>query len=171
MAQAQKIMVAGLTPDRPHRIVRSTPELGWELLGWVGMAFALIGALDLALAWLPPAFGNAQWEFGTVSVSLNGLPLPALGLMLVLTAGVAQGSRWKVRLALAALLLLTVVLLASAVLYVTVVPLALQDVQNPAVRTGLMKSIVKALLLLALYPTLFVWAAVKGWRASRPLSA
>ena len=170
MAQAQRIMVAGITPERPHRVVRSAPELGWEMLGWIGVAFAVIGALDLVLAWFPPAFGNAEWEFGTVSVSLNGLPLPALGLMFLLTAGVAQGSLWKVRLALVALVLVTLILLATAVLYVTVLPIALQDVQNPAVRTGLLKSVVKALLLLVLYPVLFLWMAVKGWRASRTLS-
>lgn len=167
---APQILVAEPSRRRESIHVRDSSAagaIGWSFLGWVGLAFALVGFLDIALAFLPSAFGNAEWEFGTISVTLNGLPLPALGLAMVLAAGVVQGNRWKVNGAVVMLALLTLLLVGAAFLYITVVPVALRDVTNDAVRTGLLKSIVKALTLLVLYPTLFVCIAIAGWRAAR----
>jgi len=37
----------------------------------------------LALLWYPLQFGSADWEFGTISAYLNGMPLGTLGLALL----------------------------------------------------------------------------------------
>jgi cellobiose-specific phosphotransferase system component IIC len=159
------MMITNTDSDRTPRPIRSAgSDDVWPLLGLIGLAFAIIGSVDLTLAWFPSAFGSAEWEFGTIGASLNGLPLPALGLMLVLASGIARGSRWQVRAAAIAFVVLVVALIGVALVYVTVVPVALADVTNGAVRTGLLKSIVKALVLVAVYPVLFGWAGYRGFR-------
>ena len=162
---APRIMLSNSEVERPSKAVRrADPETVWPLLGMIGLAFALIGSVDLVLAWFPSAFGSAEWEFGTIGASLNGLPLPALGLMLVLASGMARASRWQVRSVSIAFVALVLVLIAFGLIYVTVIPVALAEVTNGAVRTGLLKSVVKALVLLALYPVLFGWAGYRGFR-------
>ena len=164
---APKIVLTGI-PERAPRTSRlPVPELGWELLGWIGLAFLLIGGVDLVLAWYPPAFGSPEWEFGTISSTLNGLPLPALGLMLIMAAGVAQGRAWMARGASIAMIVVVVSLVALGILFITVVPLALQSVPNPLARTGILKVIAKSSVLLVIYPALFAWVALLGFRRSR----
>jgi hypothetical protein len=164
---APKIVLTG-TPERTARPTRiPVPELGWELLGWIGLAFVLIGGVDLLLTWYPPAFGSPEWEFGTVASTLNALPLPSLGLMLIMAAGVAQGRVWMARGASVAMIVLVFVLIAIAVLFITVVPLALQSVPNPLARTGILKVIAKSSVLLVIYPALFTWVALLGFRRTR----
>ena len=162
---APRILVKNADIERPLRVLRGgDTEAVWPLLGLIGLAFAAIGAVDIVLAWFPSALGSAEWEFGTIGATLNGLPLPALGLFLVLASGFARASRWQVRSVSIAFAVLVVALLAVALIYVTVIPVALGDVTNGVVRTGLLKSVAKALVLLALYPVLFGWAAFRGFR-------
>lgn len=157
-------------PSAPKlRRVEGTPagEQGWELLGWIGLVFALIGAVDLTLAVFPSRFGTAEWEFGTISAVLNGLPLPTLGLMLLLASGISGHRRWQVVVACAASIAIVLALLGAAFLYVTIVPLALRDVTNPVVRLGLMKSIAKSGALLVIYPVVLTFLAYRGVRHYR----
>jgi hypothetical protein len=166
---APRMTLSNTDVERTIKPIRHVPtEAVWPLLGVVGLLFVVIGAADLVLAWVPSAFGSAEWEFGTIGSTLNGLPLPSLGLMLILASGMAQGSRWQVRSASIVSIVLIVALIAAALMYITVVPVALADVTNGAVRTGLLKSIAKALLLLGLYPVLFGWAAYRGFRWLSP---
>ena len=141
-------------------------DRAWDALGWIGMAFIVIGMVDLVLAWYPPALGSPEWEFGTIGASLNGLPLPALGVALNLSAGIARGSRWQMRAAAGVAVMLALLLLVFAFIYATVIPVALGDATNGVVRTGLMKSVAKALVLLVLYPVLFLWLGYRGWKHS-----
>lgn len=163
-----KVLLVGERLARPVKVadVGHTAR-AWELLGWVGLVFAAVGLLDVALAWLPPMLGDPQWEFGTISQTLVGLPLPSLGLALFLAAGIARDRRWQVRLAGVAMGALLLLVLASALLYLTVLPLALREVTEPVARTGLLKSTVKSLALLVVYPPLFGGVAYVGWRRSR----
>ena len=164
---APKIVLTEM-PKRPAPINRlPVPQPGWELLGWIGLAFVLIGGVDLLLTWYPWAFGSPEWEFGTVASTLNGLPLPALGLMLSMAAGVAQGRMWMARGASVAMVVLVVILIGVGILFITVVPLALQSVPNPLARTGILKVIAKSSVLLVIYPALFSWVALLGFRRTR----
>src|SRR2546425_10829375 len=37
------------------------PDFGWLLLGWIGLAFALIGGGGGLLTWVPLPFRDPQW--------------------------------------------------------------------------------------------------------------
>ncbi len=165
---APKIMIAG-EPARRSTVRRPAPavEQAWDLLAWLGLAFASIGMMDILLTWVPTGFGNPEWEFGTVSSSMNGLPLPAMGLSFILASGISRGRSWQIRGAAIAFAFVALALLAVGVLYLTVVPMAFQNVNNDLVRTGLLKAVAKAAVLLVLYPVLFASLAVVGWRRLR----
>jgi hypothetical protein len=159
------VITGSVTERRPAPLV-ADPDHAWSALGWVGLAFVIVGMVDLVLAWYPHALGSPEWEFGTIGASLNGLPLPALGLCLSLAAGIARGSRWQMRATSGIAIAFALVVLVFAFIYVTVIPVALADATNAVVRTGLMKSVAKAVTLLAIYPVLFLWVGYQGWKQS-----
>ncbi len=135
-------------------------------MGWVGIVFALVGGFDLLLTWYPLDFGNRDWEFGTVTAMLDGLPVTTLGLALLLGAAVARGRRWLVRTMAVVFVALAVVIVLAAMLYATDVPIALQSMTDPLIALGLKKAIAKTTVQALLYPVAFVWIAVKAWRHS-----
>lgn len=165
---APRMVVAGSVSERSISVStrRVDPDYAWSLLGYIGTAFILIGAIDIVLAWFPFVLGSAEWEFGTIGATLNGLPLPGLGLMLLLASGVALGRELRVRAVAVICVVLVLALVGLAFLYVTVIPVALSEVTNPVVRAGLMKSIVKAVALLVIYPALFGWVGFRGLKSS-----
>ena len=164
---APRMVITGSASERRPVVSRVAGEdRAWAALGWIGMAFIAIGMVDLALAWYPAALGSPEWEFGTIGASLNGLPLPALGIALNLAAGVAQGNRWQMRGAASVAIVLALVLVGMAFVYATVIPVALGDATNGVVRTGLLKSVAKAVALLVIYPVLFAWFGYYGWKQS-----
>jgi hypothetical protein len=146
----------------------SRRESVWPVLDWVGLAFLLMGLVDLALAWFPLGFGNPEWEFGTISATLNGLPLLTIGLVSLVVSGAMLGRRWQVRTVASTMLVLAVLLAASAVLYTTVLPIALRQggAGNPLVLAGLQKAGVKAGALFVIYIALFVRIGIMGFRFS-----
>jgi hypothetical protein len=160
------VITGSASERRPATSRVAGEDRAWDAIGWIGMAFILIGMVDLVLAWYPPALGSPEWEFGTIGASLNGLPLPALGIALNLAAGIARGSRWQMRAAAGFALAFALLLLVFAFIYATVIPVALADATNAVVRLGLLKSIAKAVVLLALYPVLFLWIGFRGWKQS-----
>jgi hypothetical protein len=166
---APKVLVGHAGEEKPSlgAPLEAAPGLSWRLLGWTGWAFFALGGVDVALTWFPATFGNPEWEFGTVTASLNGLPVTTMGLALVLCAGIAQGQRWIIRTVAMVLLLLAAAILVSGLLYATNVPIALRTVTQEVARQGLMKAITKTSVQLVLYPALFVTLAVVGWRYTR----
>jgi hypothetical protein len=139
-------------------------EFGWTVLSGIGLVFFLVGALDIVLAWYPLGFGSPAWEFGTVTLSLNGLPTPALGLAMGLASGVALGRRWQVRITAVVFVGLAVAVVVGAVVWVTNVPLALESTEDPLGRLGVQRVVIKAAVQILLYPVAFVWLGVAGWR-------
>lgn len=163
---APKILVgqAGQPKGISGAPLEAAPSLSWRILGWTGWLFFLIGGLDVAITWVPSGFGNPEWEFGTVSASLNGLPVTTMGLMLVLGAALAQGRRWVVRMAALLLIVLAVAVLIAGLLYATNVPMALNAVTQPVARAGLIKSMVKTASQVVMYPALFLLVGAVAWR-------
>jgi hypothetical protein len=139
----------------------------WRTLAWIGWAFAMLGLIDVALGWYPAAFGNAEWEFGTISGTLNALAIPMLGLYLALASAIARGDRRSGRtLAVVMGLLLAVILLLGAI-YLTVLPIAIKAVSsNALVALGMKKAVVKALTLGVVDAVLLGAGMAKGWRAA-----
>lgn len=139
----------------------------WRLLGWIGISFTLLGLLDIGLGWYPTAFGNPEWEFGTISGSLNALAIPMLGLYLVLASAIARSDRRTARIVAAFMGVLLLVLLGLGLVYVTVIPLAIKAVSgNALVSLGIKKAIVKAVMLGLADSVLLVVGLVRGWRVS-----
>jgi hypothetical protein len=102
-----------------------------------------------------------------VTATLNGLPVPVLGLMLLVSSGVARRDAITTRVGAAFSVLLALLVIAGAILYATTLPIALGAVKNDVVRTGLLKAAAKTSIQCVAYPSLFLWLAAKGWRASR----
>jgi magnesium-transporting ATPase (P-type) len=139
----------------------------WRALGWIGIAFALLGLIDVALGWYPPAFGNAEWEFGTISGTLNALAIPMLGLYLVLASSIARSDRRSARIVAVVMGLLLATILLLGVIYLTVLPIAIKAVSsNALVALGMKKAVVKAVTLGVADAVLLGAGMVKGWRVA-----
>jgi len=142
------------------------PTLGWYLLGWAGWVFLLAGLTDIGLAWVPLHLGNPEWEFGTITQSLQSLPVPFLGCALIMAAGIARGRNWWARVGVIILALLALWVLVSGVLYALNVPLALRSVQQPDVKFGLKKAIFRTAVQVGLY---VVTASSMAWLGAKTL--
>lgn len=156
------VVLGGPEPRRTPSTVVADGRI-WRFLGWAGWVFVAVGGVDSLLTWFPLALGQPEWEFGTITASLNGLPLPVLGLVLVLGANVAAGRTWMVRVVAVVMLLLALVVLAVAVLYMLNVPLALRAVTDPLARQGVLKAMVKTVVQVIAYPTGLIAMAVIAW--------
>jgi hypothetical protein len=156
----------------PITIETSVPRAGgrsssdaWRALSWIGVVFTALGLLDVALGWYPTAFGNPEWEFGTISGTLNALAIPMLGLYLVLASAIARSDRRAARAVSVTMAVLLVVVLGLGLLYLTVVPLAMTSVAgNVLVALGMKKAIVKAVALGIADSVLLGVGMLKGWR-------
>lgn len=160
---APKVLVQE-APAKPR--LSPAPDFGWYLIGWIGVVFAAVGGMDLLLAWYPLNLGNSEWEFGTVSAALDGLPVLTLGLALLMGSGAARGERWLMRTTALIFVVLAVLILAAALLYASDLPIALKAVTQPVVRTGLKKAITKTAGQAVLYPLAYLWIARMAWRHS-----
>ena len=160
---APRILVRDKVADRT-REAEPAPELGWYLLGGLGVVFALVGGMDILLAWYPPNFGNMEWKFGTVTTTLNSFPLVSLGLILLLVSGLARGRKLVVTGMVAVIILVVLLILACAVLYLPEISTALNSVTDPTIRIGLKRSIQKTTVQLVIYPLVLTWIAVMSWK-------
>jgi hypothetical protein len=156
------------TAAEPEVRAAAPARLGgaWGLLVPTGLTFTLVGAADLALVWYPLGFGSAEWEFGSVTSMLNGLPVLVMGLAFLGMAAVAAGRRWAGRGIATVLVLLAVTVVLMGGLYATTVPIALKAAPNPLVALGLKKAIAKTTIQAAVYPVLLLWMAIATWRRS-----
>ena len=136
----------------------------WKLLAVVGWSFLIVGGMDVGLVWYPMAFGNEGWEFGSVTTSLNGLPLPVMGTALILASGIARGDKVSARIAQVVALLFVLAVAAMVVLYALTVPLALRSIVDPIALTGLKKAIVRSAFQVVVYPAVLLFVV---WRANR----
>jgi len=141
-----------------------SPTLGWELLGWAGLAFLVVGGLDLLMGWVPLRLGNPEWEFATVSRTFDNLPITVLGLTMLLASVAARNIEWAMRATGLVALLLAAFLLLALVVYALDIPLAFRVVTLPAPRSGLKRAVLKAAVQGTLYPLALVAIGVKGIR-------
>jgi len=143
--------------------------MAWRALAALGVVFVVVGGVDALLVWFPTSFGQADWEFGTVTAGLNGLPLPLVGVALVLGDALMNGKRVVVRVVAVLLLVLAAMILAMGVLYATDIPLALRAVGpgESVARLGVEKSMFKTISQLVSYPTGLIIVGVMAWRSTR----
>lgn len=159
-----KLVLQATSDARQDARVTGPPWGG--MLGTVGMLFLVAGGVDLLLAWIPMRLGNPEWEFGTISASLDGLPLPSMGLVFLTVSGMVTGRRWLVVVGAVGMAVLAVVVASWGVLYALDIPVALGSVgdETGALREGLQKAVVKAVIQAVVYPVGF---ALLTWQALR----
>lgn len=151
------------TDEKNRATLDPSPESGWYLLGGIGLVFAVVALADLALAWYPLQFGDAEWEFGTATTVLGSMPLLTMGLALGFAAAVARGRVAMVRAMAIVFALLAVSLMAVVALYASNISTGLSTVL-PENKPGLQKAIAQTLTQGVLYPLAFLWVAIKGWK-------
>lgn len=159
---ASRILVK--TDEKNRSTLDPAPDKGWYLLGGIGLVFAVVSLADLALAWYPLRMGDGEWEFGTVTTVLNGMPLLTMGLGLAFGAAVARGKMATLRMIAVVFGLLAVVLLGCLAMYAGNISTALAAVPDPEIHLGLQKAIVKTVAQGVLYPLAFGWIAFRGWK-------
>ncbi len=128
-----------------------------------GLTMAMVGLIDLAMAWWPPHFGKGEWEFGTASRTFNSLALGTTGFIALVSAGVLGGWTRGLRALAVVSLFGTLFLLAAFVLFGLNVPLALSAVPATA-RAGLVRAIVRTTLFAVLYLLFYGWLSWYTWR-------
>ncbi len=142
-----KIVVGQGSLRRDTRL--AGPE--WNVLLMLGVLFAVVGGVDVALVWFPASFGVAEFEFASVATSLNSMPVVTIGLGLVVAASSALEYRklaWVTVVMIGAVGLLLVM---STVLFGLTVPLALQAEVEPIVMLGIKKQAAKSTVQILAY--------------------
>lgn len=149
--------------------MESGREVTSSLLAILGLAFVLIGVVDLALLWIPTRFESVAWEYATVGRTLDNLPMAALGLGLV-AFGVIRHPKtrraWGRGFAVVFLVVAAVVALMSF-LFVTATP-AVMDQTPPQAMEGVVRSTVRYGVAAFAYVAAFTAAGVLLWRSRRP---
>ena len=141
-------------------------ELAWGFLAAGGTLLLVVAWAHLLLIWVPTSFGVPQWEYATSTQSVDIFPLGVMGITLLSAAAVVRVWMRSVTFlgiwsALSALLLI-----AIAVLIALNVPVAWRSV--PAeIRTGVMKTGLKAFGFALLFAAYHVWLAVRLLRSRR----
>jgi hypothetical protein len=152
----------------PPRTGARAPLEAWSALATIGGAFFILGLIDIGLGWYPAAFGNLEWEFGTISGTLNALAIPMLGLYLMLGSAIARSDRRMARMVSGLMGLLLATLVVLGIIYLTVVPVAMKSVaDNALISLGMKKGVVKALTLGLADCALLITGIVKGLRVPR----
>jgi hypothetical protein len=133
----------------------------------LGFALFAVGGSDLLLSWIPARFGNPEWEFGTISAALNGMPAPLMGLTLLLVAALENESAVWARLLSVIMLVWAVALIGLAVIYGLTIPLAAKGFEVPNIGLGLKRAIGKSLVQLVVYPVALLWLGIRGLKLAR----
>jgi len=158
-----------LINDQPQEPRKSAPDfmLGWSLLLVMGWLFFLVGIFNLVVLWIPLQIGVPEFEFASVSGSLDSLPLPTMGLVFILAASRASGYAKNAAFARAAAYVIVLLVLAAAVVFWLDVPLALQATARARLaRLGIWKAIIKVTAHTLLYSVALVTFARLGNKKS-----
>lgn len=127
------------------------------ILTAVGCALLVMGATDLLLAVIPLRVGNVEWEFGTISAVVNGMPVPAMGAALVAAGAMARDSITGVAAIMVWSVVLSALLLGCGVLFVLDIPVALRAVTEATAREPLKSAILKTIVGLVTYLALWMF--------------
>jgi ABC-type amino acid transport system permease subunit len=139
----------------------------WRTLTALGIVLAAAGLTDISLAFYPPNLGSAPWRFTTFVSVMNGLPVLSLGLLVVLMAGLALGSRLVVQVGMAVNALVLVGLLIALVAIVTSAGATMAEVPEQ-VRVGIKKALVKGVAFGLIFGSAHLFAIFTGFKATRP---
>ena len=141
-------------------------DIAWRVVAVMGAMLGVVGWIDLGLLYVPQRFGNAQWEFGTISATFNALPLATLSTAALVTASLFAGWRRWVGVLTMFVGLVTLLLVGLTALYVLDIPVLLQGA-TPEIRPILLKSIAKTSAFALVYVAAYVWLGLACWRTLR----
>jgi hypothetical protein len=141
----------------------------WLLAAVAGVVFLVVGGMDTLLTFVPSNFGSTEWEFGSVTAALNGLPLPVLGAALLAAAGVVRGWRLLVRVLAGGMMLAVLAILALGFVYLTTLPQALTAASQTGGigPIGIKRAAAKTVAQLVCYPVGLIVMATMCWRFTR----
>ncbi|HSQ32976.1 MAG TPA: hypothetical protein VLN49_24140 [Gemmatimonadaceae bacterium] len=146
----------------------SAPRTAWRYLGQFGVLLAVIGFVDIALHWYPPAFRSPEWEFGTVATTLGSLPLPTMGLLAVLASALARAVKANLVAISVVLGLLAAFVAAAMLMFLLDVPVALRAVSAqgvpPQAATEIKRTIVRTLTMGVGFGLVYLYGAVVSIR-------
>lgn len=142
----------------------------YRVAGWVGVVLALAALTDYALAFYPLGFGSPEWEIGTISAVVQGLPLFSIGLVGVWVGAGGLGRRRMLLIVGLVFLAAAACVLGSLVLFLTDVPVAIRATQDIA-RLGIKKLVVKTLVLGLLFGASYVVMGVLALKQARRSSS
>ena len=152
----------------PRRSPDHSRAAAAQLLMIPGATFLIVGLVDLVLLWIPTQMDSVAWEFATVGRSLDGLPMPVLGLAL-LAYGASRHPRFghrALRGFAGVFSLCALALIALGVLFATLAPAVLSQTPREALE-GVQRAVVRHAVQALVYPIAFVTLALALWR-SRP---
>lgn len=156
-------LVVGRSP------VRTAPsdDITWRAFLWTGLAFVLVGGMDLALVWYPARFGLPEFEFASATATLNSMPVLTMGMALAVAGARGGGIAWVSWAMVLAAGLVLLFVMAVSVLFALTVPLALRAEVAPEVLTGLKKQAVKGTVQVVVYVAIYVLLGRLAYRAAR----
>lgn len=131
-----------------------------------GCAFAFVGFADLVLLWFPPHPGNVAWEYATVGRTLDSMPMPTLGLLLI-GYGVLRRprpTRTGVALVAAIFLVLAVMCAFFAFLVFTAAPAVLSQA-SPEAAEAVRRAATRHGVQGIVYPLAWLAVAAIVWKA------
>jgi hypothetical protein len=155
-------VVVGRGEQRGRQVVPDTMR-AWQWAGRLALVLTVAALADWAIALVPPSFGQLEWEFGTLTAIMSGLPLVAIGFAGILASELARGRRTGIIVASVATLLLAFAILGGLILYSLDAPVALSSVQGVA-HLGVSKAIAKTLTMGILFLIAFSVAGIAGLR-------
>ena len=136
----------------------------------MGLILTLAALIDYALALVPSGFGNAEWETGTISQLVAGLPLITIGLGLLWVSGGYLARRWLLLVLGVVFFVAGTGVLALLVLFATNIPTALRATEGDA-HLGIVKLVMKTLILGLVFSVAYIVMGVLSWRQSRGASS
>lgn len=163
--QAPRVLT-GNDDEAPAKAPARRLAIDTSVWMWLGLAFLIVGGTDLLLTWFPAQLGNREWEFGTVTSTLNGLPVPMLGMAAMVWAASEGRRRWLGVVTLVVAIVLLIGILGGLILWGTGIPLAIRAVPAQAA-VGLKKALVKTGVQGIVYPLLLAYMVRRAWRAVR----
>jgi len=134
--------------------------------GWIGALLLSAALIDYTLALYPSAFGNPEWETGTISQLVAGLPLVTIGLAGLWASGAGLARRWLLRLLGVVFLAAAVAVIAMLILFSTNIPTALRATEGVS-HLGILKLVAKTLTTGLMFSVAYVMMGVLSLRQSR----
>lgn len=156
-------MVVGAAGD-PTDVATRAPVSRMFIVA--GLAFALVGTLDLLLLWMPVRLNSLAWEYATVARTFDAIPMPALGLLLVAFGSLRQGRvpRRRIRIVAATFAMLGVLSVGLGLLLLTAVPAVLSQTPVEAAEAA-RRAAARHATQAVVYPVAWLTVAVGLWKA------